>query len=505
MTTSTRVAELAGAFPVPAGLSGHWMLDPVHAPRALTPLSQEILVSALSEGFRAGQREVGYPLGMCFQAVNSYVYAAFLPHETAVSDSPEPPAWDEVASARLVASLGERWEQEWLPAILPGLERLRTLDYGALTDDELLATFADLRRDLFERWKIHGVLLFTYQAASAFEEFYRTTFNPTDQMEPFLLLNGFRTRNFDADHGLWQLSRIVRRDAALRTLFDTTTPSARVAALAEVESGRALLADLRAYLDEYGWRVDAILELAEATWREDLAIPLNALHGLIGLDDSESPDARLQRIAEQREQLLAQARAGLADDSVQLAQFEALYAPARHHVILDEDHNFYIDQMGNAGLRLPVLEFGRRLVGHGVVDQVDDVFMLTTAEIRSGLGGVNQRAVVSQRRAELAHWATVTPPATLGEAPPDGDIDPFIMGLIKTAAPPPPATPQPAPARYADRDPGDASVGRDGARCSARGAQPGRGQLHQSGPDPGLRDDTPDLERHLRHDQRRGH
>ena len=52
-----------------------------------------------------------------------------------------------------------------------------------------------------------------------------------------------------------------------------------------------MLADLRAYLDEYGWRVDAILELAESTWREDLAIPLNALHGLIGLDDSESPEA----------------------------------------------------------------------------------------------------------------------------------------------------------------------------------------------------------------------
>ena len=55
--------------------------------------------------------------------------------------------------------------------------------------------------------------------------------------------------------------------------------------------------------------------------------------------------------------------------------------------IVDENHNFYIDQMGNAGLRLPVLELGRRLVGHGAVDRVDDVFLLTTVQIEDGAAG----------------------------------------------------------------------------------------------------------------------
>jgi pyruvate,water dikinase len=445
MTTSASAPELLpavqeerpAAFPVPDDLDGFWMLDAVHAPRPITPLSEEILVRALNDGFSAGLREVGYPLSMRFRALSSYVYAAFLPHAASAGDGPQPPVLDEDARAALIASLGERWEREWLPSILPGLERLRTLDYGSLSDDALLATVGELRHDLFERWKIHGVLLFTYQAASAFEDFYRATFDPADPMEPYLLLNGFPTRSFEADRGLWRLSRIVNRSAVLRRLFAETPPSGRIAALEGCLEGRSLLADLRSHLDEFGWRIDAILELAEPTWREDLRIPLNALHGLVGLDETGDPEERLQRTAEQRERLLAQARARLAGDPERLARFDTLYAPARNHVVLDEDHNVYIDQMGNAGLRFPVLELGRRLVGRGALDLLDDVFMLTMAEIEAGLQGVEQRAVAAARRAELACRATIAPPQTIGEPPPDGEVDPLIAAMIKIDAPPP--------------------------------------------------------------------
>jgi rifampicin phosphotransferase len=425
-------------FPIPADLGGFWMLDPVHAPRPVTPLSEEILVAALDDGFRAGLHEVGYPFGMGFRAVHTYVYAAFVPHEPSSSDDEEPPAWNDEASAAVVGSLRERWEREWLPSILPGLERLRTTEYAALSDGELLATFAELRRNLFERWKIHGVLLFTYQAASTFEEFYRAAFNPGDPMEPYQLLNGFQTRSYDGDCSLWRLSRKVRESPALSRIFAETPPDGRIAALARDDEGRALLARLHAHLDEYGWRMDSILELAEPTWLEDLNVPLNILHGLVAQDDAEDPAARLARMAERRERLLAQARARLADDPDQLARFEALYAPARNHVVLDEDHNVYIDQMGNAGLRFPVLELGRRLVRHGTIEEIDDVFMLTTADIRAGIGGADQRALVDARRAEMAHWAAIAPPPSIGDPPPDDEIDPFMAGLIKTSAPPPP-------------------------------------------------------------------
>jgi len=131
-------------------------------------------------------------------------------------------------------------------------------------------------------------------------------------------------------------------------------------------------------------------------------------------------------------------------DPEQRARFEALYEQTRNQVRLDENHNFYIDQMGNVALRLPTLEIGRRLVRRGCIDQVNDVFMLTTDQFASGLSGVNYQEVADLRRAEMARWARLTPPEALGEAPAVGDVDPLMTALIKLEA-------SPSPARTASR------------------------------------------------------
>ena len=68
---------------------------------------------------------------------------------------------------------------------------------------------------------------------------------------------------------------------------------------------------------------------------------------------------------ERREFLLKQARERLAADPEKLGRFDELYDMARHYLAVTEDHNFYIDQVGNAVLRLPILEIGGRLAARG--------------------------------------------------------------------------------------------------------------------------------------------
>lgn len=252
MTTSTAAPDSTVQFPVPADLDGFWMFDQVHCPRSLSPLSREILLGALTEGFCSALREVGYPLGIVMRVVNTYGYIALLPHTGQDGTPLSLPTWGDAASAALMDGLGERWERELLPSVIPGLMRLRTLDFAALSDDELLTTLDDLRRDLVRRWHVHGYVLFSYQAASTFDDFYQAAFAPADPTEPYQLLSGVETRALDTQRGLWRLSRAIGRSAALTRLMTETPPGSWPAALEGSDEGLALLAALRAYLDEYG-------------------------------------------------------------------------------------------------------------------------------------------------------------------------------------------------------------------------------------------------------------
>lgn len=79
-----------------------------------------------------------------------------------------------------------------------------------------------------------------------------------------------------------------------------------------------------------------------------------------------------------------------------------------------------------------LMEIGRRFAAAGSIDRAGDIFHLTLAEIRTDLAvsTASRRAQIAERKAELARWATVTPPETLGAPPPDT---------------PPPAAPVTAP------------------------------------------------------------
>ena len=158
-----------------------------------------------------------------------------------------------------------------------------------------------------------------------------------------------------------------------------------LAALDETEEGRAFRQQLDEFLFEFGWRSDAVYDLADVPWREDPSIPLASVAASWTLDDSEDPELLYQRSVAQREELLAKARAKLADDPDTLAKFDELYEAARYSFPLTEDHAFYIDQLGVGVFRRFVLAVGERLVAKGVIDRADDVFYLYRDELVDAL------------------------------------------------------------------------------------------------------------------------
>jgi pyruvate,water dikinase len=333
--------------------------------------------------------------------------------------------------------MGELWEKQWLPSIIPGLDSSRNRDYASLSDQLLVDTLEQMQQEFTERYVVHGKINFVLMSASMFVDFYNEHLNPEDPTEAYEALQGFPTRSVDAGHGLWALGRIVGKSPELSQLFERYEPDRLLAELEASVIGRNFLLALRAYLDEFGWRSDAF-ELADPSWRENPTIPLNAIQGYMRLDDSDDPALKYQQAVKRREELLTNARQRLSGQPEKLEQFNQLYMLAEPYAKITEDHNYYIDQIGNTVMRLPILEMGRRLAERGSILGTGDIFHLTFEEIRTGFSGSNHQALVQMRKAELDKWSKVVPVPVIGEPPPqEGDEDPLAAALGKFFGVPP--------------------------------------------------------------------
>ena len=372
-------------FPIPADID-FTIWDKMHCPRVMSPMSEDIFGDGLSAGFTKGMDEFACPIGLRYRSVNYYSYALVQLQEAIESGR-------ETFENRLarygetlqttVPQIGRLWREEWLPAILPGIEKTRTQNYAAMTDDELLDAFDEAYERFVERYVVHGKINFMLIPASRFADFYKENFNPEDETEPYEVLQGFPTKSLEAGEGLWRLARIVSSSPGLMKIFESTETRDLQDRLEKDDEGRSFLREFAAYLDEFGWRADAF-ELMDASWRENPVIPLNALQGYIYLGEEDNPETRFGEAVARREHLLAEARSKLANDSGKLEEFNRLYEEAKDYLNVTEDHNYYIDQVGNTVMRLPLLEIARRLMAKGLIGEQDDVFRLHIPELREG-------------------------------------------------------------------------------------------------------------------------
>ena len=282
-----------------------------------------------------------------------------------------------------------------------------------------------------EMWYIHGHINFALISGAALSDFYDEVIRPDDPTEAYQILQGHHTRPVDAAHGLWNLSRIAKASPELSRIFDENHPRDLHAALAQNEEGKAFLAKLDDYLFDFGWRSDAVYDLADVPWIENPQIPLGNIARYIPMDDSADPMIGFNRAVELREQLTERIRTTLADQPDKLARFEELYDAAQYAYPLTEDHAFYIDQMGVVLFRRFVRAVGAALARQGSLAEGDDVFYLYDREVRDAMAnGADFRATVADRKAELEACANASPPDILGTPPPPpqpGDfVDPFM-------------------------------------------------------------------------------
>ena len=419
-------------FPIPVDLPpGFWNWDRIHCPHPTAPLEQELMLDTTAAGFSRSMKEMGSELGVTSRLVNYYSYLTFVPLDL-------PP--DEDLAARkqryernvdeLMPIVAERWQNEWLPAMMPSLQRGTSTDYSKLGDEELLNRFLEMKEEVIDRWAVHGLINYSFFAAGRFADYYREVIEPENENEGYEALQGFPSIALESSRGIWKLSRIVRDTPQVRRLFETKAPAELFAALQAEPAAAEFMREYDAYIERFGWRGDSAYELTKPSWKEDPGLALAAISGYIEIGDEGGPDSQYNKAVKHREELLASARAKLASEPDKLQRFEKLYTDAVPFTPISEDHNHWIDQMGDIMMRYPALELGRRMVAKGVLGAEDDVFYLYTAEISSGLrDGTDMTATARERRAERERWARIVPPPAIGAPPaPSGDpIEDVLM------------------------------------------------------------------------------
>ena len=444
MTASVQSPE-ASAFPIhwddPADAQRTFMIDLMHQPNPVSPLSQTTSARTFPYGWAAAAAELNLPLGKPVVRYQNY-YQFELQH-VPEPISPEVAAEREKVTQETmqgeIARLGERWRDEHLPRIDQLTRRMEEIEsaIAAASNAGIVSLMDELVTLGREYWTIHFRIAFPMLLAmQAFDELHADLFGGT-AADAHTLLVGRPSMSVQAGIGLFDLATAARQtgvdDQILTTPLDEIMP-----ALRKTAEGSSFLNQLDAYLNTFGLRQD-LFDVMVPTWRENPTIALASVRAYLA--NQHDPRAEHEAKAQSAEAAIARAREQLAAYPAPVrGQFEGMLQSARDAAFLQEEHNYHIDQNALGWMHLIFVRIGQRLVELGAIEAPDDIFMLRFDEVRELLsdpvdeqGTHATRDLVAERRAGMERARSLTPPPFLGpppQAPPDNVIGRAMMNFF---------------------------------------------------------------------------
>lgn len=425
-----------------------WQPDPLHFPEPMHPLEFDCAARGFACGFNGAAEANDVPIRAQLRRINSYFFQCFhppmVPHEELMAMAQR----FEQRAGTLMGRLGERWNSEQLPEIQRNLAAMRSFDLQGASLTDLIKHWDRTVAFVERTWYIHfDLALPMLLAMSMFNDMYADLFGAENALDAYRLLQGFDNKSLETDRALWALSRTARTIPFVREVLTWSAEHEVVPLLEKRADGQAFLRDLHAFLAEYGRRSDTFAIIGVPSWIEDPTPVIKNLRDYVNRDDYDAM-AEMQRLAAEREQLIAETRERLHGyPQPVVGQFEFFLKAAQEATVLQEDHNFWLDQRSLYEVRCVALEFGRRFAEAGVIGQADDVFYLTIDEVRQTaetLPWMDRQQRVAERKAEMDHFRHIMPPAAVGtpppEAPPDNPlfraITRFFGGPIEPASEP---------------------------------------------------------------------
>ena len=192
----------------------------------------------------------------------------------------------------------------------------------------------------------------------------------------------------EMDLELWRLATVIRDDGGSSTAVRNQAPAALAAQFDAGQLPAVLQAGLARFMERYGQRAVAEIDVGMPRWSDDPTHILGVLANYLRLEDSSlAPDVQFTTAAEQAEEtverLVAEAR---GRGRLRGAVVRAALRRARLFAGLRELPKYQI-VVGLAEVRHQLQQVGTALADAGSIAAPDDVFFLDFSEARQGLDG----------------------------------------------------------------------------------------------------------------------
>ena len=337
----------------------------------------------------------------------------------------EDPALSEAVGARLGEILGAdavpAYAQEFFAKVRKwAAERP---DLASLSDADLVAHGREACLRLRETWDVYAQIVVSASVGPGVVAAIAGAFDRADDaVAVFTSLGGVETAGTAAQ--VWELSRLVRRSAALTAAFDEGVDGLldRLDASADPEV-QAFAEGFQGLLEEYGHRGPNEWDLASDTWLTRPSIALGMIDRIRLQDDEHAPSERASAGADLRERITSELEAAAAADPSTLATLRSA---------IGSGQLFYRTREGgkDAAVRvmleakLPFFELGRRMAERGVITDERHVFQLLDSELDAFVAdGAGWADRLEARAAQFATLSDREPPYTVMHGRPVPPID----------------------------------------------------------------------------------
>ena len=313
--------------------------------------------------------------------------------------------------------------------IVKGLRHLETYDLSGKSPAEIWQFMIDARAFHVRAWEIHFDLM--YPLTANYLGFYglcKELGIAAADIPKFL--QGYETQPMKSDRVLWELANKARGTQVHKIIADPP-PAGIYQALKKAPAASDWVAAFDAFLQEYGWRSDSVVDVSSPAWIEQPNNCLGIVKSLLQSNDPYAFEKSMKAAVDERESLIERSRAKMT--TKEREAFDQALASCQHANFAwwNDDHNWYVDMR----CTLPIRKAAQAIAKAVDFNDPEDINFLFYSELSALANGKQNRKsfepLIADRKAYFNEWnkRIEEMPIVLG-TPPETIADPVVIEIF---------------------------------------------------------------------------